>query len=126
MREKSMSTKIAALAAVVLLSCSSGARGRAPSAPEPEGQPSAAAEAAAPAAAGNDVDQSTLIMLGACWFESPYEYMFSGAQTVSVSGRSFGSFLAGISGILYYGDLNECFGRITGSPPTSYSSSFCF
>jgi hypothetical protein len=126
MREKTMIGKITACAAVILLSCSFGVKGRSPSEPEGEQEPATEADASAPASVSNEMDPSTLLEIGACWFESPYEYMFSGAQSVSVGDRSFGSFLAGISGVLYYGDLNECFGRLTGSPPTSYSDNSPF
>lgn len=60
--------------------------------------------------------------LYACWFESPYEYMFElRGEPLIVDGRRFGMMMAGISGILYYGDFNECAGRLSGQQPRSYS-----
>lgn len=108
---------------VLFLSCSSGVKGRTPASPGPSGGEPAAAitPPEEPASTGNPVDTSTLVDLGSCWFESPYSYMFGGTETVNVGGKSFGKLLAGIGGILYYGDLNECVGRLLGKPPTSYS-----
>ena len=60
--------------------------------------------------------------LYACWFESPYEYMFeTRGAPLEINGREYGMLMAGISGILYYGDFNTCAGRISGQTPRSYS-----
>jgi hypothetical protein len=57
-----------------------------------------------------------------CWFEHPYEYMFTyDGEPLHVNNRDFGTFMAGISGILYYGNLNNCIGDIVGQAPRSYS-----
>jgi hypothetical protein len=58
--------------------------------------------------------------LYSCWFEDPYEYMFAG-DPLEVGRRQVGMLMAGIHGILYYGALNECAGRLVGQPPASYS-----
>jgi hypothetical protein len=57
-----------------------------------------------------------------CWFERPYEYMFGhvGAP-LEIAHREYGMMMAGIRGILYYGALNECAGRLVGRAPTSYT-----
>ena len=60
--------------------------------------------------------------LYACWFESPYEYMFElRGEPLRVHGRNYGMMMAGIKGLLYYGDFNECAGRLSGQAPRSYS-----
>jgi hypothetical protein len=57
----------------------------------------------------------------ACWFESPYDYMFDHGRPLQIGGGSFGMLMAGVSGILHYGDLNTCAGRVSGTEPRSYS-----
>ncbi len=44
------------------------------------------------------------------WFKNPYEYMFDETckEKITVSGRKFGVFKAGMNGILYYGGLVSC------------------
>ena len=60
--------------------------------------------------------------LYACWFESPYEYMFEQrGEPLRVHGRNYGMMTAGIKGLLYYGDFNECAGRLSGQAPRNYS-----
>lgn len=60
--------------------------------------------------------------LYACWFESPYEYMFGYAGgPLEIGERQYGMLMAGTSGILYYGALNECAGRLVGHAPASYT-----
>jgi len=62
------------------------------------------------------------VELYACWFERPYSYMFEDrGPPLEVDGRSYGMLMAGIHGILYYGHLNDCAGRLTGTAPRSYS-----
>ncbi|PRP99960.1 hypothetical protein [Enhygromyxa salina] len=57
-----------------------------------------------------------------CWFNDPYSYMFTyEGEPFAFNQRQFGVFMAGISGILYYGNLNNCVGDIVGQPPASYS-----
>jgi hypothetical protein len=60
--------------------------------------------------------------LYSCWFEHPYDYMFGyGGQPLELGHRQFGMMMAGTRGILYYGALNECAGRLVGQQPASYS-----
>jgi hypothetical protein len=60
--------------------------------------------------------------LYACWFERPYEYMFGyGGASLEIGHGQYGMMMAGTRGILYYGALNECAGRLVGQPPSSYS-----
>jgi hypothetical protein len=57
-----------------------------------------------------------------CWFTDPYEYMFAAdGEPFEFNERSFGTFMAGTGGILYYGGLNRCAGEIIGEPPRSYT-----
>jgi hypothetical protein len=57
-----------------------------------------------------------------CWFRRPYEYMFRfEGEPLQVQGREYGVFTAGVRGILYYGDLNNCAGELTGTEARSYS-----
>lgn len=60
--------------------------------------------------------------LYSCWFESPYEYMFGyDGAPLEIGNRQYGMMMAGIGGILYYGALNVCAGRLVGQPPASYT-----
>jgi hypothetical protein len=60
--------------------------------------------------------------LYSCWFEHPYDYMFGYVgESLVIDERQFGMLMAGTRGILYYGALNECAGRLVGHPPASYS-----
>jgi hypothetical protein len=57
-----------------------------------------------------------------CWFRNPYSYMFSyEGNPLEVNGAQYGMMMAGIHGILYYGNLNNCAGELTGKPPGSYA-----
>ncbi|PRQ04740.1 hypothetical protein ENSA5_05050 [Enhygromyxa salina] len=57
-----------------------------------------------------------------CWFSSPYEYMFAhDGPPLEINDRSYGMLMAGINGILYYGDLNGCAGQLSGQPPGHYA-----
>jgi hypothetical protein len=57
-----------------------------------------------------------------CWFRSPYSYMFSGgSEPLEVNGAHYGMLMAGIRGILYYGNLNNCAGELTAQPPRNYA-----
>lgn len=55
-----------------------------------------------------------------CWFRDPYSYMFS-SESIEINGNNYGMLMAGISGILYYGNLNNCAGELTGRKPSSYA-----
>jgi hypothetical protein len=60
--------------------------------------------------------------LYSCWFENPFEYMFGGGETpLELGDRQYGMMMAGTRGILYYGALNECAGRLVGQAPAHYS-----
>ena len=57
-----------------------------------------------------------------CWFRDPYSYMFrADSEPLEVNGAFYGTLMAGIDGILYYGNLNNCAGELTGQRPSSYS-----
>ena len=57
-----------------------------------------------------------------CWFRRPYEYMFDRrGQPLELNGQRYGMLMAGVRGILFYGDLNTCAGELTGQAPRSYS-----
>ncbi len=65
---------------------------------------------------------SEATVLYSCWFESPYEYMFGYVgEPLAFDGRSFGMLMAGTRGVLYYGALNECAGRLVGHAPANYT-----
>jgi hypothetical protein len=60
--------------------------------------------------------------LYSCWFERPYEYMFGyEGEPLVIERRQFGMLMAGTRGILYYGALNECAGRLVGHSPANYA-----
>jgi hypothetical protein len=110
-----------AILAVLVAACSSGAPR-----PASEPQPPAPGEVPAPAPETGGVQTETLVTLGQCWFRKPYEYMFSSGPGVTIRGTSYGMFIGGIAGILYYGDLNTCVGDLTGTKPYSYSDNSPF
>lgn len=56
-----------------------------------------------------------------CWFRNPYSYMFGGGEGLEVNGGYYGMLMAGIDGILFYGNLNNCAGELTGQRPGWYS-----
>jgi len=111
-----MRSTAAIIATSFLLSCSSGVKRTETVEPEP-GQPAAVEPGPQD---GSAIEPSMLATLGACWFRKPYGYMFSTASPVTVGDRSFGMLLAGINGILYYGDLNQCFAEQMETGVTSY------
>ena len=79
-------------------------------------------EANPPAVAEGGPIAADYVNLYTCWFEHPYDYMFEDrGQALEIDGRRYGMLMAGIHGILYYGHLNECAGRLTGQEPRSYS-----
>jgi len=103
---------------ILLLSCSSGVGKREAKEPVPV-EPAAAVEPAPQT--GTAIEQGVLSQIGTCWFRKPYSYMFGSSAPVSVGESSFGMLLAGIGGILYYGDLNQCFAEQAGTNVKSYS-----
>jgi bifunctional DNase/RNase len=64
-----------------------------------------------------------LAQVYSCWFENPYGYMFhrGEGESVSVHGTDYKRFMGGVSGILYYGDLAPCLGRLVGVEQGSYN-----
>lgn len=57
-----------------------------------------------------------------CWFRNPYSYMFRAeGEPLEVNGGFYGTLMAGIGGILWYGNLNSCAGELTGQKPRSYA-----
>lgn len=58
--------------------------------------------------------------LFACWFERPYSYMFEGGSE-GEGAAAYGRFMAGISGIMDYGGLSPCAGKIHGPKQVSFS-----
>ncbi|MBW2263035.1 MAG: hypothetical protein JRG91_13740 [Deltaproteobacteria bacterium] len=102
----------------LLLSCSAGVKKQ--EAEEPIADQVAAAVEPAPQA-GTAIEQELIGKIGTCWFRKPYSYMFGSSAPIDVGGTSFGMLLAGIGGILYYGDLNQCFAEQMDTGVTSYS-----
>lgn len=115
-------------AALVLLasiaSCSSQ-RAAPPSPPEPVDVSGGEAREPEPEAAP-DPHVAMRKQLLSCWLQDPYPYMFDEGPGLKVAGRRYGMFMAGISGILYYGDLNECAAEITGTEKRSYNDNAPF
>jgi uncharacterized protein len=70
---------------------------------------------------GGALDGEARRRLGDCWFEKPYSYMFGGGEQIAIGSGSFGSFRAGIGGVMHYGSLSECAGELIGVPQKSYS-----
>lgn len=101
------------------LCCSSGVKKQEVVEPDPSAEQGAAVEPAAQTGAA--MAPEMLLQIGACWFRKPYSYMFSTSAPVNVAGTSYGMLLAGINGILYYGDLNQCFAEQMETGVTSYS-----
>lgn len=94
-----------------------------PETSEPAGQGSVFVESA-PTRQSSTVSPLTseATALYGCWFERPYEYMFGyGGAPLEIGHRQYGMMMAGTRGILYYGALNECAGRLIGQSPASYS-----
>ncbi|MBW2277986.1 MAG: bifunctional nuclease family protein [Deltaproteobacteria bacterium] len=72
--------------------------------------------------AGLGIEELTLLMN--CWFTDPYEYMFEpgGAESeVSIMGRAYGRFMAGIGGVMHYGSLSGCVADLSDAVKGSYS-----
>jgi hypothetical protein len=125
-----MRSRLLPLLALAALSC----RKVPATLPEPAGEP--AAEDPAPTQTRVFVEaqpdtaetrlfepiSNELASLYSCWFESPYPYMFEArGEPLEIHGQSYDMLMAGIRGILYYGDFNECAGRLVGQQPRSYS-----
>jgi hypothetical protein len=95
--------------------------------PEPEAEPAGRGSVfveSRPTREGGTVSPLTseAAALYSCWFERPYEYMFSGGDApLELGHRQYGMMMAGTRGILYYGALNECAGRLVGHAPANYS-----
>ncbi len=92
-----------------------------PAAPAPKPEPAAVA-VATPAAkarpAGPEIHLSKdprLVELYSCWFEHPYSYMFANVVEETEQPEDRGEFTAGINGILSYGGLLGCVGKLVGS-----------
>lgn len=83
---------------------------------------------ATPSVAANPLrlPDETLRQLYACWFESPYEYMFASPvaseRALPISGVHAGQFMAGVGGIMSYGSLSSCAEKLSGVEKRSYSS----
>ncbi len=79
-----------------------------------------------PTKASQRLPDATLRQLYACWFESPYEYMFEppqdGERSLPIPGLSAGQYMAGVSGILDYGSLTRCVGELSETKQSSFSS----
>lgn len=117
------------MAAWVLAACSSGVRGPAATAQETPGpaqtereEPRQEEPAGSVAAV---LHPDTVLRVGMCWFDQPYSYMFQGTG-VSIKNKHFGMLMGGISGILYYGDLNTCMAAVHDKKPKSYSDNTPF
>jgi hypothetical protein len=99
-----MRTAHLATCAALLAACGPPATATGPTAPPPVAQPIEPVEPAPPEreppAPSSD---ERLPRLYACWFERPYEYMFGTDDT----------FTAGVKGIVYYGNLAHCMGKIS-------------
>lgn len=77
---------------------------RAPAEPAAEiAEPEIAEPTSPPPAPSTD---PRLARLYRCWFESPYPYMFAGDTPEG------GVFVAGMRGIVYYGNLADCMGKM--------------
>lgn len=80
-----------------------------------------------PKRARSSLPEPILRDLYACWLESPYPYMFDApppgvrAPVIDQIGPT-GTFMAGVGGIMHYGSLSTCMGRIAGVEKTSYSA----
>lgn len=86
--------------------------------PSPEAPPRRAGQARLP--------DETLRQLYACWFESPYPYMFEEpgprSRPLPIKEIRAGQFMAGISGIMDYGSLSRCAEPLTQTSKSSYSA----
>lgn len=83
---------------------------------EPPPKPSA------PASSGLAPISAEIQELYRCWFRRPYSYMFRHrSAALEVNGNRYGMLMAGIGGILYYGNLNDCAGELTGQRTKHYA-----
>lgn len=64
---------------------------------------------------GNIISQEDLSEFYEYWFDDPYDYMFRGeylefdpGRDITINGRRYRNYLAGINGIMIYGGLKEC------------------
>jgi hypothetical protein len=121
-------TKIILAAVLVFAACSSGARKPAAAVQEtkePVPERPAASEQEAADASGAVLHPDTVLRIGMCWFDKPYDYMFQGTG-LTIKNKHFGMLMGGISGILYYGDLNTCMAAVKEKKPKSYSDNTPF
>jgi hypothetical protein len=60
-------------------------------------------------APGRPVSQKQLLGIAGHWWDSPYQYMFErrGNRMLTIKGKRYGEFTAGINGIMSYGGLGE-------------------
>jgi bifunctional DNase/RNase len=83
------------------------------------------AEGPPPIELGEGLGPEQLTLLYTCWFTEPYEYMFDrggeGGRLVSIMGKTYGEFMAGIGGILHYGSLSSCVADLSDATKGSYS-----
>src|SRR5690606_8936111 len=57
-----------------------------------------------------------------CWFNDPYSYMFAyDGELREIGNKRFGMLMAGIHGILFYGNFNTCAGDRPGHRPAGYA-----
>ena len=112
------------MAALVFAACSSGMREPATAAQDKQEQVEPervqVPEQDQTGSGGAVLHPDTVLRIGLCWFDQPYSYMFQGTG-VSIKNKAFGMLMGGISGILYYGDLNTCMAAVNGKKPKSYS-----
>jgi len=90
---------------------------------EPE-RDTAAVEETPPIPLGAGLGIEELRLLMNCWFTDPYEYMFEpadGEAGVSIMGRAYGRFMAGVGGIMHYGSLSGCVADLSDAEKGSYS-----
>jgi bifunctional DNase/RNase len=84
-----------------------------------------AVEEPPPIELGEGLGPEQLTLLYTCWFTEPYEYMFGGGgdpeRQVSIMGKTYGRFMAGIGGILHYGSLSACVADLSDAVKGSYS-----
>jgi hypothetical protein len=117
------------LASLLLASCMS-----VPADPPPDRQRPAQPQPVAPEPApvvvkaavdspGEALMAGGLYQLYSCFFEKPYRHMFRSSPNgnLQIGQRSFGSFEAGVSGIMSYGSLAACAGRLSGTEKRTYS-----
>jgi len=114
------------LSAALQLSCSQGVKKKGQAVPGPvHAAERPQEEPADQIVDGRALTASQLGEIYSCWFKSPYDYMFSKSgqpgSVIMINGRSYGTFMGGIGGILHYGSLSECMANLAGVKKKSYS-----